>query len=213
MLHAAGLPTLVIKGGVLGVAHYGDVALRPMNDFDALVPAGRGADALRALMARRLAVGASDSRIAAGRVSQRATIQQRWRTQFDVHWNLLPQASEPDADAPAWAASEPFDVMGVATRRLCASDLLVIVCAHAAQWSPVASVWWVADALAIVRCEGDSIDWDRIATMASRWHVAAQLHETLAYLRERWGVPVAASTLAALHDAPIAASIAPRTPC
>jgi len=203
VMHAAGLPTLVIKGGVLGVAHYGDVALRPMNDFDALVPAGRGADALRSLMADgwRSAHPIPESLPDA---YHSAALSSNDGLEFDVHWNLLPQASEADADAPAWAASEPFDVMGVATRRLCASDLLVIVCAHAAQWSPVASVWWVADALAIVRREGDSIDWDRIATMASRWHVAAQLHETLAYLRERWGVPVAASTLAALHDAPIA---------
>lgn len=203
VLHAAGLPTLVIKGGVLGAAHYGDVALRPMNDFDALVPAGRGADALHALMADgwRSAHPFPESLPDAYHSAPLSTDD---GLEFDVHWNLLPQASEADADAPAWTASEPFEMMGMATRRLCATDLLVIVCAHAAQWSPVASIWWVADALAIVRREGDSIDWNRVATMASRWHVAAQLHETLTYLRERWAVPVAASTLAALRDAPSA---------
>ncbi|MEO8567385.1 MAG: nucleotidyltransferase family protein, partial [Betaproteobacteria bacterium] len=41
LLARAGIATMVSKGGVLGTAYYGDLGLRPMNDFDVLVPRGQ----------------------------------------------------------------------------------------------------------------------------------------------------------------------------
>ncbi|MEO8537248.1 MAG: nucleotidyltransferase family protein, partial [Betaproteobacteria bacterium] len=128
-LHAAGLPTLVLKGGVLGAVHYADLALRPMNDFDALVPATRGADAMRALIAD----GWRTTHPLAERLPDAyhsAPLTSHDGLEFDVHWNLLQQANEPDVDSPAWQAAEPFTVMGVPTRRLCASDIVVVACAR-----------------------------------------------------------------------------------
>ena len=37
-LRSAGIPTMILKGAALGVLHYGDLGLRPMADFDILVP-------------------------------------------------------------------------------------------------------------------------------------------------------------------------------
>src|SRR5207253_4971638 len=48
-LHAAGIPTLVLKGAATAVLHYRDAGVRPMADVDVLVPPGRARDAIRCL--------------------------------------------------------------------------------------------------------------------------------------------------------------------
>lgn len=199
-LQAAQVATLVLKGGVLGPCHYGDPALRQMNDFDALVPAGDAVSALRVLLRE----GWQPSQPAPEALTSAyhgTGLRSADGFDFDLHWNLLDEAPDDDADAPAWDAALPFEVMGVATRRLCASDLLVVVCAHGAHWSPRSPVIWVADALAVLRTEGSRVDWGRVATMAERWHVALHLSDTLDYLARRWSAPVPAATIAALRGA------------
>lgn len=197
-LHAVHVPTLVLKGGALGPLHYGDPALRQMNDFDALVPTADAAVALRALL--REGWQPSQPAPAALISAYHGTgLRSADGFDFDLHWNLLDEAPESDADAPAWDAALPFDVMGVATQRLCASDLLVVVCAHGTHWSARSPVIWVADALAVLRTEGSRVDWARVAMMAQRWHVAMHLSETLDYLARRWAAPIPAATMAALR--------------
>ncbi len=199
-LDAAHVPTLVLKGGVLGPCHYRDPALRQMNDFDALVPAADAVTAMRTLL-REGWQPMQPIPEALPAAYHSAGLRSHDGFDFDLHWNLLAEASESDADAPAWDAAEPLDVMGVATRRLCASDLLVVVCAHGAHWSPRAPVIWVADALAVLRTEGSRVEWARVALMAERWHVALHLSEMLDYLAQRWSAPVPAATIAALRQA------------
>jgi hypothetical protein len=86
-----------------------------------------------------------------------------------------------------------------------AEDLFVVVCAHAAQWSPIASVRWVADALAILQTDGDTFDWTRVGSQAAHWHVVPHLTDTLVYLRERWRVDVPAAVIAQLASAEVSA--------
>ena len=101
------------------------------------------------------------------------------------------------------AAANPAG--GASLLALGAEDLLTVVCAHAALWSPIASVRWVADALAILRAEGRAFDWPRVAAQAARWNVVPHLVDTLHYLRDRWGVDVPATVFAQLTSVPVTA--------
>jgi len=47
--HRAGIQTILLKGAALILLHYKDPGLRPMVDFDILVPAGKAAAAIKVL--------------------------------------------------------------------------------------------------------------------------------------------------------------------
>jgi len=205
MLAAAGIPTMVLKGGAL-LAYYGNnPALRPMNDFDVLVPRAHAEAAIRLLLAggwRNPWPGPEDL----PRVYHGACFTSADDLDLDLHWQVLAAAGDSD-DAILWDASVVREVPGDVTRAPCAADLLTIVCAHAAPWSPVPPVRWVADALRIVGAEGDrrgaAFDWVRVAERALAWHVTLQLRDALGYLGERWNVAIPADVLRTLASAPV----------
>jgi hypothetical protein len=202
LLADAGIATMVSKGGVLASAYYGDLGLRPMNDFDVLVPRTQARDAVRVL----LGAGWVSTQPMAEMLPDAyhsACFQSPDRLDFDLHWHLLPESCFAGAESPAWQAAGPYMVDQVATQAPCATDLLVIVCAHAAHWSPVSPARWVADALMILHRAPERIDWARIAMLAQRWHVVPHLCDTLSYLAQRWGAGIPPSLLSELRHAPV----------
>jgi hypothetical protein len=187
---------------VLGSAYYGDLGLRPMNDFDVLVPRGRALDAIRIL----LGAGWASTQPMAEMLPDAyhsACFQSPDRLDFDLHWHLLPESCFVDAERPAWQAAESYSVEDATTQAPCATDLLVIVCAHAAHWSPVSPARWVADALVILRRVPERVDWARVAMLAQRWHVAPHLSDTLSYLAQRWGADIPRPLLNELRQASV----------
>ncbi len=207
LLAEAGIATLALKGGALLRYYDGNPGLRPMNDFDGLVPRERAVDAIRVLVAHGWNPALPQPELLPD-AYHGACFTSRDGLDFDLHWDVVPTNDDPAALASAWEAAVPCDMGGAATpsniggaaapknirgaaiRALGAEDLLAVVCAHAAQWSPIESVRWVADALAILRGEGPKFDWARVAAQAVRWHVVPHLDETLRYLKDRWDVDV-----------------------
>lgn len=202
LLADAGIATMLSKGAVLGEACYGDLGLRPMSDFDVLVPRDRAADAIRVLL-RAGWVSVQPLPEMLPDAYHSACFRSPDRLDFDLHWHLLPEACFAGADDPAWQAAEPYAVDGVATLAPCATDSLTIVCAHAAHWSPVSPARWVADALMILRNGANRIDWERVANLAQRWHVVLHMRDTLGYLAQRWGAQVPQQLLTELERAPV----------
>ncbi len=198
----AGIPTMVSKGGVLGSVYYRDLGLRPMNDFDVLVPRNRAVEAIRLLLAAGW-FSTQPMPEALPNAYHSACFRSPDLLDFDLHWHLLPEACFAGAEDPAWQAAEPLSIDGATTAALCATDLLVVVCAHAAHWSPVSPVRWVADALVILRGGADRIDWARVATLAKRWHVVPHMRDTLHYLEHRWHAGVPRQLLTSLERYPV----------
>src|SRR5208283_509473 len=199
-LAAAGIRTLVSKGGLLGTSYYEHPGLRPMNDFDVLVPRPRASDAIRVLAG----AGWQSTMPAPEHLPlayHAVCFCSPDALDFDLHWHLLPEACFADADEPAWRAAEPLEIGGVATLALAPTDLLVVVCAHAAHWQPQSPVRWIPDALKIMRHPSTRIDWDRVVMLAERWHVVLHLRDTLGYLGQRWSAPVPAAVLHSLSHA------------
>jgi len=200
----AGIATLTLKGGALLRYYDGNPALRPMNDFDVLVPRARAVDAIRILLDHgwRSALANPDLLPEA---YHGAGFQSRDGLDFDLHWHVVPSCDDPAAIADVWTAAVSAGTDKPASLALGAEDLFVVVCAHAAQWSPIASVRWVADALTILRTEGGGFDWTRVGTQAGRWHVVPHLTDTLGYLRDRWHVDVPELVFTRLASAEVSA--------
>ncbi|MEO6748518.1 MAG: nucleotidyltransferase family protein [Casimicrobiaceae bacterium] len=200
-LVAARIPVLTLKGGALLAYYDHNCALRPMNDFDALVPRASAEAAIRILLGAGWHSPWHDPE-SLPYAYHGACFTSVDGLDFDLHWQPLAAAGDSD-EAPIWDASVETSVPGGTLRAPCAADLLTIVCAHAAPWSPLPPVRWVADALKIIGGEGAQFDWSRVVSRAQAWRVTLPLHDTLDYLAQRWAVDVPASALRALAETPV----------
>lgn len=198
-LGAAGIPTVVLKGGALITGIYDDPGARPLSDVDVLVPLPYAADAGRVL--RGLGFASQGPMTPA---ALRLTHAMPWarpdRASIDLHWHVFEECCRAGDDDDLWAASTPAEIGGAATRVLAREDQLVHVCVHGEKWVHVPGIRWIADAVAIIRRGG--VRWERLVEQAAKHRFAMRLHAQLAYLADEFAVPIPAATIATLAAAP-----------
>ena len=199
-LHAAGVDTLMLKGGALAVSVYRDIGLRPMGDLDVLVRTGQARAAVEALAA-------------AGWCGRAAVTPEYIRTQHaadlfaagdlkcDLHWHVYWECCGPDADDELWAASVPLAFAGVDTRTLAVADQLLHVCVHGSRRARRPGIRWIADALAVLRAGG--VDWARLLGQAAERGVVLRAGTMLLYLRDAFAAPVPDEVVGELQALPV----------
>lgn len=193
-LGAAGIPTLLLKGAALVATHETELAVRPMNDIDVLVPPAHARTAVDVL-------------VAAGWSTQGARLDHLMRVRhavglratdggaLDLHWSAL---QLPGDDAPFWARAVRVQLKGASTRAPGPADQLVIACVHGVGPNP-ASVRWIADAGLLMRAAGDELDWGSLVDTARARRVTAQLGDAVAVLLDEVGLAVPPRVVAELR--------------
>jgi hypothetical protein len=190
-LEAAGIPTLLLKGAGLALAHYPAPGARPMDDVDIAVPIEHADRAIAELRAAGLRT-THEPKPDLVSLGHAETFLDHADRVLDLHWDLLRWAG---SDAPIWEAAVPVDLRGVATRAPSATDQVLLVTAHGAYWNMVHPMRWVADLHVVLRSE---IDWDRLERLAVERELTAPLARALGYVRERFAAPVPAEVVTAL---------------
>lgn len=196
LFRRAGIRTMVLKGAALSVAHYCDSGVRPMADLDILVPtpdALRAGDLIKELGWRPRGDMPDKRFLMSNRHAWEYADESGCR--FDFHWNVFLGNLGENADDDFWCQAVPVEVNGEASLILCPSDQLLHVCSHGAEWNTIPPIRWVADAMTVLKSSGADVHWDRFLVQARRCSVALAAGNTLAYLRERFGVPVPVSLL------------------
>lgn len=187
-----------LKGLALAPLYYGGFALRPMSDFDIMVPtADAGA-------AGRIVAEAGWHSPYQDFLDSEPYWSTRYSAQFhnsegdevDLHWHLLSQGTSAGADDVYWRHSRSFSLDGIEARTLSDTDHLFHACVHGAQRNRVPPIRWIADAAKIMA--GGVIDWDRLMAQAEALNVVIQFQQTLPYLRETIGLPVPPPVLSSL---------------
>ncbi|MEX1018197.1 MAG: nucleotidyltransferase family protein, partial [Litorilinea sp.] len=203
---AAGIPTLLLKGAALVACHYSDFGVRPMSDFDVLVPKAQVQAAIDVLAARgwhpedrgldRLTPTYFSVRHSQGFAGP-------GEQYLDLHWHVLNTSLDTAVDDQFWAGAVPAQIHQHTTRALNPTDQLLHVCVHGAAWSSTPPVRWAADAGVILQHHAPTIDWARLVRMAQTGWCTLQLHVTLSYLAGTLGLPIPAATLDALAQIPV----------
>jgi hypothetical protein len=201
-LSTATIPTMLLRGAAIGVAYRGDVAARPMNDVDILVPetdlerardvaalAGwRPLDRSRPLE-RRLA--AAPVRNSSGRVVR-------------LHWQPSPHlALSGGLWDGVWQRARQVQFHGREAFVPSAADHLVHVCADGARANSGSSLRWITDATALLTTPGTQVDWDVVVSEARRLHFTLLMSEALRYLTEALDAEVPQPVFAALGASPV----------
>lgn len=181
----AGIEAMVLKGIPLALRYYDDVGLRPMTDFDLLVPT---VDADRALAVMAAHGWSINEPVRVFRRDRRIDVYARPgvgfvaadRTECDLHWHLLHDCCWDGADAPFWAHATTLAWQGHSFRVPQATDLLFHVIVHGAAFNLMPPIRWIADATQVMRRAPAEIDWDRLLDQAERRWLTVVVSEALA---------------------------------
>jgi hypothetical protein len=203
---AHSIDVMVLKGVPLALGYYGDPGLRPMSDFDVLVPTP---DADRALALLLGAGWKATQPIPIKKPSRQIDTGVRpgigladVENQFcDLHWHMLHDCCFEGADAPFWRRSETMALHDRSFKVPDTTDLLLHICAHGAVYNAMPPVRWIADAAMILRTAADRVSWDRLLADAEERLLVVVLREAMRLLVELTDAPVPGAVMARLTRA------------
>jgi hypothetical protein len=213
-LEAADIPTLVLKGAALATRYYRDAGVRPMSDFDILVPDDQVDHALALL--------ATDGWTPQGRTFAQLALPYRRSLHargfdypdralsFDLHWRTtVTHLGEAD-DLPFWAAAAPMLLGKTQTRTLCPADQLLHLCIHSSIYDGETQMRWLPDALVVLR-QTPEMDWARLVAQTKRLDAALVVAPRLRYLHEQWADIIPGAVPLPIIDELAALPIRPQT--
>ncbi|MBV9310925.1 MAG: nucleotidyltransferase family protein, partial [Solirubrobacterales bacterium] len=185
-LRREGIPTMLLKGAAVGLAHYRDLGARPMDDIDVLVPPHEAERAIAVLGASGWTLLARIDRARVLRSVHGTLLRQPDGALIDLHWRALPESI---GDEDFWSGSLAVTLGDAATQVPGVTEQLLHSCVHGLRHGP-ASLRWIADAEVIVRSAGAEIDWARLVDGAAARRVVLRTATALAVLRGLLGSPV-----------------------
>jgi len=198
-LEENGIRTLLLKGVPLVLSYYGNAAVRPMADIDIVVPQTqirRAIGAIEAFGWQR------NERASDEDLKYRRTVffTDRNGVECDLHWHLLYEACNDDADAFFWSSAVPLDFDGVRTSQLDPAAMLIQVILHGIRWNAEPPTRWIPDALSILRRDDTPLDWERVIGFAVSQRLTHRLALGLQYLNDHHGAPVPRAVLSRLRS-------------
>ena len=202
----AGIATALLKGASLVTTAYADAGLRAMQDLDVLVPTAQRRAAIDVLDEAGLVPVSGFSPDAVDHLGPSFTPSFGFRDaqgrEIDLHWNLLHQSRQPDADDDFWAAMRTVSFRGLALGTLDPADQLLHAIAHGLRWNQMPPLRWVLDSMTLLRQPAAGLDPMRLVEQAQRRRLVVPVRQALDYLRQRYDAPVPEAALAALRRSP-----------
>jgi len=212
LLHAAGIPSMLLKGAALVLQYYRDYGMRPMTDFDICVPGNQASSAIQLLRGNGFTpCGAPEDALLDATAHPDRHSEMEFHDaaghEFDVHWRLFPESIAPDVSAPFWQDTVEMDALGTPTRALRPADQLLHVCVHGivrgAIGFEVSRVRWVMDVMTILSTSGEALDWTRLLAQAGRCGFIPPLRAGLTYVRRTLDGPIPDRVLQQLRAMPV----------
>lgn len=167
-LEAHAIDAIPYKGPVLADAVYGDLALREFYDLDVLI---RPVDFARASEALRSLNYVPNVQLSSAQ--QRACLHSGYECAFngplgknllEMQWAIVPRFFSVDFDVERFLERATLtEVGGHPVKTLCAEDLLLTLCVHAAKHGWV-RLCWLRDIATVTQVSG--LDWGRVLASA-----------------------------------------------
>jgi hypothetical protein len=192
-LEAEAIPVLALKGPVLAVTAFGDLALRQFYDLDLLVPPEHVLHARRLLLANGYVADADEAEVEATlRKPEKSQVVLRHDATgqaVELHWRLVPERLSYGFQAKALRErGQDVPLAGTTVRTLAPEDLLVYLCAHGTK-----HVWrrlhWLVSVAAVLHATPD-LDWGRCWAVAGEVRSRRPLRLALALVRDVLGEPL-----------------------
>jgi len=201
-LQAADIPVLLLKGAHLAEQIYGDIGLRPMADFDLLVPRPGLAAALDALQRAGFEAEREYIEEADGALHYHAPALTKNGTALEVHWNLAQPDSPVNPDlAGLWRRAVPVPLSdGPPALGLAPLDLLLYLCVHASYGHAFSNqLRSLVDIAEVLKVQGRDLNWPTFTEAADAWNARKGVYLALRLAVDLLGADVPPAALAALQ--------------
>jgi len=197
-LQEVGCPAILLKGLALIVRGYPDRGLRPMGDFDVLIPEERREEVVALLQDADWVPSyrGPEKFTAPYREVVHAhsfTSEANWCV--DLHWHAMEECVWPGADDDFWEGAVAVDLEGVPVAVLNPADQLLHLCVHGVKCESIPTLRWVADAFIVMKDAAGTLDWDRLVEQATRRTLTLPVTEALRYLVTLLDAPVPGAVL------------------
>ncbi len=185
-----GIPVVTLKGIPLAAFYYEDVGVRPMGDFDVMVPRRQAREAVDYLLSKgyRPKWGYSDDRIfkanGTGFIKDGVT-------ELDLHWGVLHECREAWSDDAFWSGMQTRVFDGLSLCFLRTEDQILHLCAHGMRYAEISPLRWLADVTVVLRREGHCLDMDYLLREAGRREMLNPLKRTFVWLDQHLDLPCA----------------------
>jgi hypothetical protein len=195
----AGIETMALKGAALVLLHYKDYGLRPMDDFDVLVPTQKAMQAVD-ILEKSGWVPVKEFSPHVMKKLPGAPFRHSDQLSLDLHWHVLDQGMTETADDDFWKDAITTRVNDISTCALNPTDQLLHAFVHGIRWNNVPPFRWVADACAILKTSESEIDWNRLMAKAREFRVILPVRDGLRYVQKTFDVSVPSNVVLALQD-------------
>lgn len=177
-LSEAGIPAIVLKGAALVETVYEEPALRPMEDYDVLVPREHFRRAVEVMLAGDWTFHPPLADPEPHFVFQHAVgFRREGGGELDLHWSAM---------------GLPMDL-----RTLSPADQLLQICTHATRFNPdIPPIRWAADAFLLLASA--PFPWDELVEHARARGLSLVMLRALEYLRDGLAVAIPEEVMAAL---------------
>lgn len=196
-MNAAGIPTIALKGAALIAQYYKDFGVRPIGDFDVLVPTQQR-PAAETILAQLGWTPREFVPIYNSRAYENAN-----GGEIDLHWHLLSECLDAHADVDFWQDAISATVGDVPMLILNPADTLLHICMHGYRWNATPPIRWVADALTILNVSADKLDWERLIMQAQKRELILVMRHALGYLQDRMNAPIPDQVMQRLNALPV----------
>lgn len=184
-LTAAGIPSVVLKGPLLGERLYGADGFRFSSDLDVLIAYDHVRPALTALAA--LGYHTDETKLAYALAGDHNVVLDGVSPPLELHFHLFRRFGVTLHSDDFLARAVPYRTRrGRIVHVLSPEDEFLFLCIHAAAHS-FARLAWLFD-LKLLLGKHPAFDWDTLLWRAQAWRVTTSVVFTCALLRERLGV-------------------------
>lgn len=203
-LEAAGVPSIVLKGGALAHAVYGNVGVRPLMDVDVLMRREHLEPALRVLDGVGFAAPRAETRAGAAAAYESEMLLLKaasFPVALELHWSLFdsPFYQETLDLEECWTAAVPLAFGATTARMLDPVSQLLHLCGHLVLHHGGRDLLWEHDIAEWVRVNGAGFDWERFLRKAEEWNLVIAVRQLLLPLADG-GAPIPAAVAARLRQ-------------
>ena len=212
-LRSMGIEFLILKGAAMVPLYYrSDWGRRWMADVDLWVRQSNLARATEVLEREGWEPAAPLQRLEPiSHILHAGTFRKTGVGAIDLHSHPMLPCCWPQSDSEFWDASVPVGLDGVPARALCPTDQLFHACVNAEVlevYHDKPSIYWAADAMAILDKTAGEIDWGRLVALAIDRRLVGAVSTRFTFIREHLEAPIPQEVIAELGR--VAPSLAER---
>ncbi|MEE9189432.1 MAG: nucleotidyltransferase family protein [Candidatus Neomarinimicrobiota bacterium] len=200
---------LLMKGMAHSLLYYKDLGVRPMHDFDVLIPIKHVPYAMNYLVkngwkpVERPYLATTIPSDNYFRTLHSDGFANSNGEEVDLHWHVLAECCYDEADEFFWQGSVPLTKGDLNTRTLNSTDHLVHTCVHAFRWDTATVLRWIPDTMTILRTSAEQLDWDRVLWVAEEFRLVLQLRSAFNYLTDVFGASIPIEVHQKLEQLPV----------